>query len=270
MLTVTLFANVFLVSSHSERSIEIANHDATVIDCARYKREANQHKCVITPFTTEGPYFLPDDYERSDITDGYTGVNLNLTLLLTNAKDCSPLSNYYVHIWNANALGHYSGVQEFNFFDHPTFRPKPINNLRFLRGYQITNEEGLVNFNTIIPGWYFGRCLHIHVEIYDKNTTDGHAISYIGQLYFNREMPAALRLIDPYSQNNNELTLNEQDVIYPLSRGSDTTLELIPEGNGFRASYVLSIDPTVKIENTYEQFLYDDAFKALNRTSTEH
>uniref|UniRef100_T1K9Y0 Intradiol ring-cleavage dioxygenases domain-containing protein n=1 Tax=Tetranychus urticae TaxID=32264 RepID=T1K9Y0_TETUR len=239
MLTVTLFANVVLVSSHSERSIEILNHDATVIDCARYKREANVSS-------------LHSPLKRSDITDGYTGVNLNLTLLLTNAKDCSPLSNYYVHIWNANALGHYSGVQEFNFFDGPTFRPKTINNLRFLRGYQITNED--VNFNTIIPGWYFGRCIHIHVEIYDKNTTDGHAISYIGQLYFNREMPAALKLIDPYSQNNNEMTLNDQDIVFALSRGSDTILELIPEGNGYSASYVLSIDPTVKVENSVLPF----------------
>src|SRR5258705_4715165 len=35
----------------------------------------------------------------------------------------------------------------------------------FLRGHQITDSNGAVTFKTIIPGWYSGRTVHIHVMI---------------------------------------------------------------------------------------------------------
>ncbi|XP_015792003.1 uncharacterized protein LOC107368651 [Tetranychus urticae] len=244
VLLVTLF-NIAYVSTHSERPGKFLEHDRSIVNCARYKREANQHTCVLAPFATEGPYFLADDLERSDITDGQTGVNLDLNLKLTNAKDCSPLSGYFVHIWNANALGHYSGVQEFNKFPKQTFRPKPIYDTRWLRGYQVTNEDGEVNFKTIVPGWYYGRCLHIHVEVYSKNTTDTNAITYIGQLYFKRELPVQLKLVEPYSSNQNELKFNEQDKVFNGMHGNDTITELVFEENNAKTSFILALDPTV-------------------------
>ncbi|XP_025017179.1 uncharacterized protein LOC112539150 [Tetranychus urticae] len=237
--------NIFFVSAHLQRPGKFLPHDRSIVDCARYKREANQHTCVLAPFTTEGPYFLPDDLERSDITDGQTGVNLDLNLKLTNAKDCSPLSNYFVHVWQANALGHYSGVNEL----FPVgFRPKPISGERFLRGYQKTNEDGEVNFKTIIPGWYVGRCIHIHVEVYAKNNTDGNAVNYIGQLYFERDIPSSLRLVEPYSTNVNEITLNDSDGVYLLTHGNDTLIDLVPQESGFRTDYIVAIDPDVSIK----------------------
>nr|AYV89235.1 intradiol dioxygenase isoform X2 [Tetranychus evansi] len=252
-LTLFISLDIVYVSSHLERPGKFLDHDRTVVDCAKYKREANQHKCVLAPYTTEGPYFLPDDFERSDITDGQTGVNLDLNLKLTNAKDCSPLSNYFVHIWQANPMGHYSGVQEFNVFPEPSFRPKPVTDSRFLRGYQRTDKDGKVNFKTIIPGWYFGRCIHIHVEVYGQNTTDGNAINYIGQLYFDRELPEQLKLVEPYSENRNQLTLNDYDFVYFFSNGSDTTLDLAQKDDGFQAEYIVAINPDVTVK-------YDDVW----------
>ncbi|XP_025017116.1 uncharacterized protein LOC112539112 [Tetranychus urticae] len=250
-LTLFISINIAHVSSHLERPGKYLDHDRTIVDCARYKREANQHKCVLAPFTTEGPYFLSDDLQRSDITDGQTGVNLDLNLKLTNAKDCSPLSDYFVHIWHANALGHYSGVQEFDIFLEPYFRPKPISDKRFLRGYQVTNEDGQVNFKTIIPGWYFGRCIHIHIEVYAKNTTDGNAVNYIGQFYFKQELPGQLKLVEPYSNNHNQLTLNDVDEIFAVTNGQDTVLDLEPQENGFRSEYIVAINPDVSVKYDY-------------------
>lgn len=35
----------------------------------------------------------------------------------------------------------------------------------WLRGVQQTDEDGMVEFDTIVPGWYSGRTAHIHVKV---------------------------------------------------------------------------------------------------------
>ncbi|XP_053200926.1 uncharacterized protein LOC128398109 [Panonychus citri] len=262
------------------------DHDRTVVNCAKYKREANQHSCVLSAFNTEGPYFLPDDLERSDIVDDQIGVPLDLKINLVNSNDCTPLENMYVHIWHTNAKGSYSGVENAGqdgtgFPDLPDFpgfggpggpfgpngpqgpppgmedagpgnsgmgnfgRPTPTTNERFCRGYQVTDSNGQVNFKTIIPGWYFGRCLHIHVEVFAKNTTEINEISYVGQIFFDQQLPYQLKLIEPYSQNNQQLLLNDNDHIY-LNHGNETLIELDSKGSGFSSSITLGLNPEAK------------------------
>ena len=34
-----------------------------------------------------------------------------------------------------------------------------------LRGYQLTNQDGVVHFLTVYPGWYSGRTVHVHVRV---------------------------------------------------------------------------------------------------------
>jgi len=41
----------------------------------------------------------------------------------------------------------------------------PASRLLGLRGYQITDENGIAEFITIYPGWYSGRTVHIHFKI---------------------------------------------------------------------------------------------------------
>ncbi|XP_053212440.1 uncharacterized protein LOC128395933 [Panonychus citri] len=242
------------------------DHDRTVVNCAKYKREANQHSCVLSPFNTEGPYFLSDDLERSDIVDGQIGVPLDLKINLVNSNDCTPLENMYVHIWHTNAVGNYSGVNNAGqdvggfFGGHRPYyedarpgnngfgsygRPTPTTNERFCRGYQVTDSNGQVNFKTIIPGWYFGRCLHIHVEIFAKNTTEINEISYVGQIFFDQQLPYQLKLIEPYSQNNQQLTINEKDHIY-LKHGDETLIKLDSNGSRFSSAITLGLNPEAK------------------------
>ena len=38
----------------------------------------------------------------------------------------------------------------------------------FLRGTQVTDGEGRVEFETIYPGWYPGRTVHIHFRAYTE------------------------------------------------------------------------------------------------------
>lgn len=49
----------------------------------------------------------------------------------------------------------------------------------FLRGWQKTDERGIVSFATIYPGWYRGRTTHIHFKIFPDDSS-----TMTGQLFF--------------------------------------------------------------------------------------
>jgi protocatechuate 3,4-dioxygenase beta subunit len=75
-----------------------------------------------------------------------------------------------VDIWHCDALGEYFGYGEVAATpDHA----EPTNTLTFLRGTQVTDDDGRCAFTTIVPGWYTGRAVHIHVK--DHPTPDTQA-----------------------------------------------------------------------------------------------
>ncbi|MEZ4687486.1 MAG: hypothetical protein R3B47_15900 [Bacteroidia bacterium] len=63
-----------------------------------------------------------------------------------------------VNIWHCNKDGLYSGYDGNN-------NPGQAG-LTYLRGYQMTDANGEVEFITILPGWYNGRICHIHFQVY--------------------------------------------------------------------------------------------------------
>lgn len=243
----TVLCLVFITATADvHRRGKFLPHDRTVINCASINRKAHQHSSVLAPFTTEGPFFLPDDLKRSDITDGQKGIPLELTIKLTNAKDCTPISNFFIHAWQTNATGVYSGIDE-DTAPLSGFRPTPVNRDRSLRGYQETDANGEVKFLTILPGWYSGRAIHIHIEVYAKDITDENKITYIGQFYFEHDFPLKLRKIYPYSTNTQRIIFNEQDYYYVHDHGDETTLDLKHNGAKFSSYATVAIDPTVTV-----------------------
>ena len=59
----------------------------------------------------------------------------------------------------------------------------PVNGKTFLRGAQVSDQSGMVNFQTIVPGWYEPRIPHIHVKVFNQDK------SYLTtQLYFAEEL----------------------------------------------------------------------------------
>src|SRR5262245_10769337 len=93
--------------------------------------------CVVKPELTEGPYFVDDQLDRSDIrsepSDGSLrpGVPLALTFNVSQVGSgtCAPLSGARVDVWHCDALGVYSGVSDNTF-------PSSTVGEKFLRGYQ--------------------------------------------------------------------------------------------------------------------------------------
>jgi protocatechuate 3,4-dioxygenase beta subunit len=74
-------------------------------------------------------------------------------------------------------MGIYSGVEDINgLFDTV--------GKQFLRGHQVTDADGIARFETIYPGWYRGRTVHIHFKIRtDPSAESGH--EFTSQLYFD-------------------------------------------------------------------------------------
>ena len=65
----------------------------------------------------------------------------------------------------------------------------------FLRGGQRTNASGVATFETIYPGWYPGRAVHIHVKVHV-----GGNVVHTGQLFFPAASPNAVYRKAPYSR----------------------------------------------------------------------
>lgn len=162
--------------------------------------------CTLTPETTEGPYWVDERLRRSDVTEGQPGVPLVLDLGVYGADaSCSPYPGAVVDIWQANALGLYS--------DQPRQPRADTGGQMFLRGCQISGDDGAVEFRTIYPGWYEGRTLHIHVRI--RTFADNEmTFTFTTQIFFAEETNAAVLVTDPYNQRSDRDTTNATDTIF--------------------------------------------------------
>lgn len=111
--------------------------------------------CVLIPSETEGPFPLDlttnnsATYFRQDIREDRTGVRLNLKMKILGLSNCLPMQNLRVNVWHCDRSGIYSGYNN-NMNAGSTAAT-------FLRGYQMTDTNGVVNFITIFPGHYSGR-----------------------------------------------------------------------------------------------------------------
>ena len=177
--------------------------------------------CVLTPELTEGPYYLPKERVRRDITEGKPGTPLRLRLTVVNTSSCKPLKGAAVDIWHADASGVYSGVAG--------------NSGTFLRGIQKTDGTGLAVFDTIYPGWYQGRAVHIHVKVHL-----GGDVVHTGQLFFPDELSDQVYKAPPYKARGNPDTPDSADAIY-RNGGSRSLLRPVKGGGGYVGSMVMGV-----------------------------
>jgi protocatechuate 3,4-dioxygenase beta subunit len=218
--------------------------------------------CVLTPELTEGPYFLDGDLIRQDITDARPGAPLKLQILVNNATTCEPLANAAVDIWHCDAHGYYSGISSNNPGpDADATEAAEAADARFLRGIQLTDATGVAEFQTIYPGWYMGRTIHIHMKVSEDGevgkTYDGGHVSHTGQLFFDDAISDQVFLLEPYAGRPDEQrTTNDQDNI--LGDHEDEPgflLSLTPLSDdwltdGFLGTITVSVDPSATSTET--------------------
>jgi len=185
-------------------------------------------QCVVTPALTEGPYFVDEMLNRSDIrTDPATGaarpgvpLDLKLALSPVRASGCGPLAAPRVHLWHCAALGVYSDVSAQRSVGQ-----------QFLRGYQISDAGGNVHFTTIYPGWYQGRAVHIHFKV-RTNPAGARGTEFTSQLFFDEALTDQVHAQAPYSQKGRRDTPITADGIF-RSGGTTLLVPLAASGGGY-------------------------------------
>ena len=196
-----------------------------------------------TPQQIEGPYFVDDMPNRSDIrsdtTDGSVkeGIPLRLIIHVYDVDNglCVPLRGAKVDIWHTDSQGVYSAVSGMG-----------TSGKNFLRGNQVTGSNGTVEFLTIYPGWYEGRTIHIHDKVRMFKGSDTN-LEWTSQLYFNDSMNQLIHKQAPYRNHGPPQMTNEEDIVY--SRGSVDGL--IDRNSGDRLNVNLTKDGPRYVGETY-------------------
>ncbi|MFF5495991.1 intradiol ring-cleavage dioxygenase [Streptomyces aquilus] len=240
----------------------------------------------LTSETTEGPYYIDADKIRRDITEDKEGIPLVLDLKVIDAETCKPIANAAVDIWHCDALGIYSGYESMSSgggggtmpsgapSGTPTGEPpsgapsggtggsvhqEPTDDERYLRGTWKTDKHGKVSFRTIFPGWYQGRCVHIHTKVHvNGEWTDagyeGGNTCHTGQFFFSEEAVLASAEVEPYSTSTTTRTTLTEDTIYDQSGTAGGLLKLKYDkkniAKGVVGSITMGVDPDAENDNT--------------------
>jgi protocatechuate 3,4-dioxygenase beta subunit len=197
--------------------------------------------CVVRPQLTEGPYFVDEKLNRSDIrTDPSTGaVSAGVPLILQfnitglGGGNCAPVPNAYVDIWHCDAAGAYSDISNGAGQANTSGR-------KYLRGYQVTDSNGEAQFTTIYPGWYSGRAVHIHFKIRLFSGTQ-KTYEFTSQLFFSDTLSDQVYAQSPYNSRGTRNTRNSNDGIYN-GGGSQLLLTLTPSGQGYAATFNIGLE----------------------------
>lgn len=242
----------------------------------------------LTSETTEGPYYIDADKIRKDITEDKEGIPMTLRLKVIDTDTCKPLKQAAVDIWHCDALGVYSGYESMSQggpggggtppsgapTDAPTGTPtgtpptgappsggpgggggghsEPTDDERYLRGTQLTDKHGYVEFRTVFPGWYQGRAVHIHTKVHvggkmtDAGYEGGHTC-HTGQFFFAESAVLDSAKIEPYSTSTTTRTTLTEDTIYDQSGVTGGLLKLQYQkkrmARGVVGSITMGVDP---------------------------
>lgn len=205
---------------------------------------AQPASCRLWPEQTQGPYDRPVHPERRDITEDRIGLPLRVALRLVDVQTGTPLVGVPVEVWHADHAGRYAGFAPFTprpgevitSASVPTEIVAPLET--FLRGMQRTDPNAMCMFETIYPGWYASRTVHIHVA---ARLPTGHRA--VSQLYFPDELTDQVFARPPYAGRSPRDTTNATDSIF-ADGGSRTLLQLTGDAvGGLTGVLCLGIEP---------------------------
>jgi protocatechuate 3,4-dioxygenase beta subunit len=208
---------------------------------ARSRGDQPRYPCVVRPASTQGPYYVDEGLNRSDIrsdpTDGTVkeGALLALTLNVSTIArgSCSPLEGAIVDLWQCDAEGVYSDAKDPKYFD--------TTGKKFLRGYQVTDKNGVAKFVTIYPGWYPERTPHIHYKIRSPESAPA-AYEFTGQMYFPEGTSDRVYAKPPYTGRGKRSVSNITDWIYKRDAGRQSTLVVTPVKDAFTGTFDVAVD----------------------------
>jgi protocatechuate 3,4-dioxygenase beta subunit len=138
------------------------------------------------PEETAGPYpgdgsngvnvLAESGVVRSDITSSFgdasgvadgVPVTVRMRVYDLSGEDVTPLEGAAIYLWHCDAAGDYSMYSE------------AVAEENYLRGVQVADAQGWVEFTSIFPGCYAGRWPHMHFEVYES---EAEATGYSAKL----------------------------------------------------------------------------------------
>jgi protocatechuate 3,4-dioxygenase beta subunit len=210
-------------STSSGSTASWATGDGTFLDGKDYGNPFSSgigSTCKVYKESTQGPC-RSNSFHRQELTEGVVGLPTRLELVVVD-QNCNPVPDAIVEIWHCSPLGIYSaaktaepssdiGYDSSNFGDlneqFCTGGDAEGEAKGWFRGYQKAGSDGRVTFDTLFPGWYPSRTIHIHFMITVGSTT--YATS---QLFFDDSLNDEI-LADhaSYSSNGAKDTTNAAD-----------------------------------------------------------
>ena len=215
------------------------------LDALAAQRSGGRLTCVRTPESNDGPYYYRSSPRRRAISEGRSGVPLKLRITVASAlrpgDACPPLSDAVVDIWQADADGTYSNVGA-------DLQAENTIGQTFMRGHQVTDATGQVEFDSVVPGWEIGRnvvrATHVHVKVFHENKV------VTAQLYFPNDFLDELYAnVDPY-RTHRQMTAPGTDRIVSRLRNEEeggfvadqsTPMPIRREGNVVTAEATIGI-----------------------------
>ncbi|KAI1334893.1 Intradiol ring-cleavage dioxygenase [Xylariaceae sp. FL0016] len=215
---------------------------------------ASNGSCTLTPEGESGPYYVAGEYIRTDLAEDVEGIPVHYEFQILDVDTCEPIVGSYFEIFNANSTGVYSGTTNTN---NGNTNDTSVLNETWLRGLQPTDDEGVVNFDTVFPGHYDGRATHIHTLLHGSNATaraNGTVLdtsfTHIGQTFWDQSVRDLVEQTYPYSTNTKALTTNADDFVFLVEAPtSDPVFRYVQLGetieDGFLAWMVLAVNRTL-------------------------
>lgn len=214
---------------------------------------AGRLTCVRTPESPDGPFYLPSSPARRSLAEGRPGLRVRLGITVASPVigpgACAPIAGALVDVWQADGDGVYSNVAG-------ELQGADTRGQTFLRGHQMTDEAGYVEFDTVVPGWYVGplpgpgvavyvpRTPHIHVKVYNESKV------VTTQLYFPDTLLDRLyaevapysgrrRLTSPGQAEPLDRISNAQDSVFAADASAPMAIER--EGDGVFAAATVGV-----------------------------
>lgn len=241
----------------------VANASADEAGATSKETAGQKETCYrLTSETTEGPYYIDADKIRRDITEDREGILMTLRLKVIDSDTCKPVKQAAVDIWHCDALGLYSGYEGMSGGGPGGpggggpggggGHSEPTDDKRYLRGTQLTDKHGYVEFRTVFPGWYQGRAVHIHTKVHvggkmtDAGYEGGHTC-HTGQFFFSERSVLDSAKVAPYSTSTTTRTTLTEDTIYDQSGVTGGLLKLTYGkgriARGVIGSITMGVDP---------------------------
>lgn len=186
---------------------------------------------------------------RSDIRSSLVGggvaagvpMTLSLKILDTAGGDVG-FQDVAVYVWHCDAEGRYSLYSD------------GVTDESFLRGVQVADSDGTVNFTSIFPGCYAGRWPHIHFEVYPNADAivDSTKVIATSQVALPADICATVYALDGYdgsTGNLSQVTL-ASDMVFGDDSGALQLATVTGDADaGYHVSLTVRVDTRTSVRS---------------------